>query len=232
MKTIFSLQSTFTILAIYLFPITNIQAQQETPPFGFVRIVNAVSHGNGNATFSLDQEDIYPSGYKLGQDCGGISIKKGSHSITVSKNGVNKGTTKIDVVTGETTTVIAFAELIPPVKKEDPPVWTIKLLKLKQKDVDNGYALTVVSVENTREIPVTLEMGFKGTTQNHTLIRLKPTYVSLGATRGDISIKMGKKNLTTVSPDTPGNYVVVLYQEENGETTAVYFFDPKFTVAG
>lgn len=208
------------------------KAQQELSAFGFVRIVNAVGHGEGNARFSLDQEDIYPAGYQLGQDCGGMSINQGNHLITVSKNGVTKGTTKIDVVTGETITLIAFAELISPVKKDSPPAWTIKLLKLKQKDIDKGYGLTLISVADAAELPITLGSGGTGATEKHTLIRLKFTYVNLGAARGEVSVKKGENNLTTVSPDTPGNYIVVIYQGEKDEPRAIYFFDPKFTTAG
>ncbi len=232
MKMTFDLRQILTISVSFIFLMTVSKGQQEIPPFGFVRIVNAVSPGAGNAKFSVDQEDIYPTGYQLGQDSGGISMKQGAHSITVNKNGIRKGTTKIDVVTGETTTVIAFAELAPSLEKDDPPVWTIKLLRMKQNNIDQGYGLTMVSVAEAAETPVILTIGGKGTTENYTLSRLKCTYVNLGGNRGEIFIKKGNKNLTTVSPDTPGNYVVVLYVGENGETAAIYFFDPKFTVAG
>lgn len=229
MKIIFS---QYYILVAFIFCQVVCQAQQEIPPIGFVRMINGIGHGNGNAKFIVDQEDIYPTGYKLGQDSGAMSLNQGSHSFTVCKNGVTKGTTKLDVVTGETTTVIAFAELIPPVNKEDPPTWTIKLLRLKQKSIESGYGLTLISVADAPETPVSLTVGAKGTIENHTLTRLKFTNVHLGATRGEVFISEKGKPLTTVSPDTPGNYVVVLYDGENGETAAIYFFDSKFTVAG
>ena len=232
MKMTFDLRQICTIYVLFIFLINSSKAQQEIPLFGFVRIVNTVSPGDGNTNFSVDQEDIYPTGYQLGQDSGGISMKEGTHAITVNKNGVRKGTTKIDVVTGETTTVIAFAELVPSLKKDDPPVWIIKLLRLKQNNIDQGYGLTMVSVADTPETAVILTIGGKGTRENYTLSRLKYTYVSLGGNRGEVFIKKGNKNLTTVSPDTPGNYVVVFYEDEKGETAAIYFFDPKFTVAG
>ena len=37
---------------------------------------------------------------------------------------------------------------------------------------------------------------------------------------------------TVVSPDGPGNYVVLLYQDPDGKTKALSFFDPKFVIAG
>ena len=151
MKTIFN---RYYLLVTFIFCQAICKAQQEIPAVGFVRMINAVGHGNGNAKLIVDQEDIYPPGYQLGQDSGAVSLNQGSHSITVSKNGLTKGTTKIDVVTGETTTVIAFTELIPPVNKDDPPRWTIKLLRLKQKSIESGYGLTLISVADAPETPV------------------------------------------------------------------------------
>lgn len=229
MKTIFS---RYYILVILILAHVVCQAQQEIPAVGFLRIINGISHGDGDAKFIVDQEDIYPTGYRLGQDSGAICLNEGSHSITVSKNGVTKGTTKIDVVTGETLSVIAFAELIPPVNKDDAPRWTIKLLRIKQKSIDSGYGLTLISVADAPETSISLVIGSKGTTESHALTRLKMTDVNLGTSRGEVFVKMNDKPLTTVSPDTPGNYIVVIYDGERGETAAIYLFDSKFTVAG
>lgn len=232
MKLISNFTSIFLIAVFMTFYPTLSGAEEEIPPFGFVRIVNCVSHGEGNTKFSIDREDIYPAGYELGQDCGGFSIQRGTHSVSVSKTGVIKGTTKIEIGTGETITMIAFSELVPPVNSDDPPTWTVKLLLLKQRTVEKGYGLTLVSVAASPELQVSLGIRGDKTTENHTLIRLKISDVSLGGNRGEVSIKVGNKHLTTVSPDTPGNYVVVLYENEKGEPTALYFFDPKFTIAG
>ena len=232
MKMISNLRAVLAVFANFLVLGQAVHAQQESPKFGFVRIVNAVCHGVGNAKFSLDGEDIYPTGYKLGQTSGGLSMKQGSHSITVSKEGVEKGTAKIDLVTGETTTVIAFAELVPARKKDDPPVWTIKLLRLKQREVEKGYGLTLVSVAKEPETNVQLAIQGKGAIEKSIVNRLGVTNVNLGEARGEVFVKVGDRILTTVSPDTPGNYVVVIYEGEDGKATAIYFYDPKFVIAG
>lgn len=231
MKTVFNLPLVWIVCANFLLGHA-LHAQEETPKFGFVRIVNAVCHGAGNAKFSVDGEDIYPTGYQLGQTSGGLSLKQGSHAIAVSKEGVEKGSTKIDLVTGETTTVIAFAELVPAAKKDDPPTWAIKLLRLKQREVSKGYGLTLVSVANESETAVQLAIQGKGAVEKTTVKRLGVTNIDLGEARGEVFVKLDGRIVTTVSPDTPGNYVVVIYATEEGKPAAIYFFDPKFVIAG
>lgn len=231
MKTVFNLPVVLIVCANFLLSHA-LHAQEETPKFGFVRIVNAVYQGVGNAKFSVDGEDIYPTGYKLGQTSGGLSIKQGPHAIAVSKEGVEKGSTKIDLVSGETTTVIAFAEMVPAAKKGDPPIWTIKLLRLNQREVSKGYGLTLVSVADEPETAVQLAIQGKGAVEKNFVKRLGVTNIDLGEARGEVFVKIGDKIVTTVSPDTPGNYVVVVYQNEEGEVAAIYFFDPKFVIAG
>lgn len=231
MKTAFNLAVTLIFCAGFLLG-DALHGQQEIPKFGFVRIVNAVCQGVGNAKFNVDGKDIYPHGYMLGQTSGGLSIKQGSHTIAVSKEGIGKGSTKIDLVTGETTTVIAFAQMVPAAKEGDPPIWTIKLLHLKQREVSKGYGLTLVSVADESETALQLAIQGKGTIEKTAVKRLGVTNIDLGEARGEVFVKIHNHIMTTVSLDTPGNYVVVVYQTEGAGPAAIYFFDPKFAIAG
>ena len=55
----------------------------------------------------------------------------------MSKEGVESGTTKLALASGETITMIAFGVPIPADEvKEDGPKWTAKILRLKQQDVE------------------------------------------------------------------------------------------------
>lgn len=56
--------------------------------------------------------------------------------------------------------------------------------------------------------------------------------MNLGGARGEVLVKIGDEILTVVSPDGPGNYVVLPYQDPDGKTKALSFFDPKFVIAG
>ena len=43
---------------------------------------------------------------------------------------------------------------------------------------------------------------------------------------------MADRILTTLSPDTPRNHVVILYVDQDGRTEALSFYDPKFLING
>lgn len=206
--------------------------QNETPQLGFIRFVHAVAAGDGKANLLIDGEDIYAKGYDLGQRTGGLGLKAGAHNISVKKTGVETGTAKVSLATGETMTLIGFSEKIPPKKEGDPPTWAARVLKLKQSDVERGYRLTLLSVCDKEEIAIKAEAMGKGTVETAHVKRLATTTVDLGKARGEVLVKIGEETLTVVSPDGPGNYVVLLYQDMDGKTKALSFFDPKFVIAG
>lgn len=221
------------IIAVAFLLLGTATAQQQGPPeVGFVRIVHAVAAGDGKLTMLIDGEDIFPKGYDLGQRTGGFGLKAGAHAITIKKNGVETGTTKITLATGETLTLIGFSEKIPPKKEGDPPTWIVKILKLKQSDPERGYRMTLLSVCDKEEIAVSTEIAGKGTGEIAHVKRLSTTSVDLGRSKGEVFVKIGNEILTTVSSDDPGNYVVLLYQDMEGKTKALSFFDPKFVIAG
>jgi hypothetical protein len=208
-------------------------AQEDGPPrVGFIRIVNAVAPGEGNAKVLVDGEDIFPKGYILGQRTGGIGLAAGSHTIEVKRDGIQAGSTKISLATGETLTLIAFAERLPVEKLEDPPRWTIKILRLKQSDPERGFRMTLVSVCGKPEVKVQAAVAGKADIESTTVKRLAVSSIDLGRNRAEVMVKADDTIVTTVSPEDPGNYVVVLYEDPEGKTQALSFFDPKFVIAG
>lgn len=228
MRTIFN-------LAAALLLVTAAGAQQEgRPEVCFVRIVNAVAAGEGNVRFDIDGEDIFPKGYKLGQRTGGFGLKAGSHKITIRKEGVEPGTTTVDLKTGETMSLIGFAEKLPPKKgeEEEPPVWITRILRLKQSDPERGFRMTIVSVSSKDEIEVKAAVQGKGSIETAYAKRLSTASVDLGRARGEVLVKIGDEIVNTLSPEDPGNYVVILYDDPDGKVKAISFYDPKFVIAG
>lgn len=210
------------------------QAQdEEIPDFGFVRLVNVVAAGEGNTTYHLDGRNLYPKGYKFGQRTGGVAIKPGSPTLEVRKEGVEGGKTKLDVVKSQTTTLIAFSEELE-VEEGDPPAWKAKILKLKQKQVEKGFRLTVVSVCKQEEIPFMIATAARKAVEKPSVKRFRTTSLDLGDSRGDVEIRMSdaKTQLCLFTPDSPGNYVVVFYNDAEGKIKAMSFYDPNFVVAG
>lgn len=206
--------------------------KEGSPEVGFLRIINAIAPGNGTTRVLIDGEDLFPKGYQLGQRSGGIGLAAGSHTVTLQKNGVEIGTTKIDLKSGETLSLIGFAEKIPATDDHAPPRWTTKILKLKQSDPERGFRMTLLSVCDLDEVKVDAIIPGKKDIPTAHVKRLSTAVIDLGSTRSEAMVKVGGEIVTTVSPDEPGNHVVVLYQDAEGKVRALTFFDPKFVIAG
>jgi hypothetical protein len=234
MKTIFKKLAALCAVLVLGGPgVAMLHAQQGGPPqVGFIRIVNAISPGEGKANFFLDGDDLFPKGYELGQRTGGLGIKAGAHTIEVRKEGVEPGSTRITLETGETLTLIAFAERLPVEKEGDPPRWTTKILRLKQSDPEAGYRMTVLSVCTKPEVLIQAAVQGKGAIETSVVKRLAISRVDLGEARGEVLVRADDDVITTISPDSPGNYVVILYEDAEGVVRALSFYDPKFVIAG
>lgn len=206
--------------------------KEGSPEVGFLRIINAIAPGNDTTRVLIDGEDLFPTGYQLGQRSGGIGLAAGTHTVTLQKNGVESGTTKIDLKSGETLSLIGFAEKIPATDDNAPPRWMTKILKLKQSEPERGFRMTLLSVCDLDEVKVdAIIPGQKDITIAH-VKRLSTAAIDLGSTRSEAMVKVGGEIISTVSPDEPGNHVVVIYQDAEGKIRALTFFDPKFVIAG
>jgi hypothetical protein len=209
-----------------------VRAQQEKPKVGWVRLVNAIGPGTGNTRLTIDGENMYPKGYKLGQRTGGIGMAVGPRKIVVSKDGVEEGTTTLNVEDGETVSLIAFAEKAP-ADKDKPERWVTKLLRLKQRDVENGYRLTVISVTQEGETLFSYQRESDPKQIPTSVKRLMTTSIDLGrAAPVSVFLRNQEAAAAAFKPDAKGNYVVVLYEDTEGNVKAVAYFDPKFVIAG
>ena len=208
-------------------------AAEEAPEIGFLRLVNAVSPGNGAVHLHVDGRDLFPKGYQLGQRSGGIGLPAGTRNIRITRDGVEAGETSCNLAVGETLSLIAFAEKLP-AEKDAPPRWAIKILRLKQREVAQGYRLTVISVASESEtLFATTRDGAKARTPG-SVKRLMTTGIELGKRAGDVGLYLrdAEQPLCYFRPDAAGNYVVVLYDDAGGGIKAVSFHDPKFVIAG
>jgi hypothetical protein len=212
--------------------IASASGKATSPEVGFLRIINAIAPGDGTTRVLIDGEELFPKGYQLGQRSGGIGLAAGPHTVTLQKNGVESGTTKIDLKSGEILSLIGFAEKIPATDDHAPQRWTTKILRLKQSDPERGFRMTLLSVCDLDEVKVEAIIPGKSDITTAHVKRLATAAIDLGNTRSEAMVKVGGEVITTISPDEPGNHVVVLYQDADGKIRALTFFDPKFVIAG
>jgi hypothetical protein len=219
-------------LAVLLLAAT-ITATAQPPRVGFVRMVNAVAPGEGTSRIRINGEDIFPKGYELGQMTGGMGLRQGPHTISFERKGVESGNTGIALDAGETVTLIGFAEK-QEAKQDEPekPAWKTRILRLRQKSPEKGYHLTFVSVCDLEDVVVNAGSPGSRKPEFVRVRRLTTSSLNIGGRRNEVLVRDRERMLLTVSPDHPGNYVIVLYQDAQCTLRALSFYDPKFVIAG
>ena len=197
--------------------------------YGFVRLLNAVSVGSGNLKFLIDGEAVNEDGYRLGGVTGGIALKPGSYRLTFRKEGVQEGTTNVRVAADDTTIMIPFAEEVP-ATDEKPAHWAIRILRLKQHDVEDKRVASFVSV--SRQPEITIELRQSDRKWDTVMVkRLGIARVPIMQSKGYMPVKCGDLELSAISVGGEGNYVSVLYDDENGNLKSRTFQDYKYLSA-
>lgn len=227
MKTIFE-DLKYCLAAAFLLPLT-LNAQPTPPKNGFVRLANAVAIGTGNLTMEIDGKKTDDNGYALGDVTGGINLPLGNRTVKFIREGVKEGATRVNVVGNETTILIPFAEKVP-ATDDVPAHWEIRILRLKQHDPEVDRSATFVSVSQNPEIKVEMRDP-EGKWSNVFVKRLAVAQAPIRYPRGYVPIKTADGDLTSIPVASNGNYVVLLYDDEQGKVKSVNFRDRKFLSA-
>lgn len=239
MKRIFE---ALLLAAIVVIPTAGICQTRDSakPKIGFVRIINAVAPGTGNVKFLIDGKNLFEKGYEFGQATGGMGFAAGTRTLTVKREGLKDCVSPVPLVDGETMSLIAFAEKLPPVKEGGPPRWIMKVLRLKQQKPKKGNLVSVVSVCAAKETAVKLvktgaddESRLDATGLHALAERYRVTPINPGNGRNTWSVFIGgnKTPATSFFMKERGNYVVILFESTDSATKALSFYDPKFVVA-
>jgi hypothetical protein len=205
------------------------QKPEEPPLAGFIRVVAAVSPGSGNVKVLIDGSDVYPEGYKLGQVTGGIGLTPGGHTITIKREGVKEGVTKVSIEKDQTVTLIPFAEKIPATDQE-PAHFEMRILRLKQKQRETGRSATFVSVSAQPEIKAELRDP-EGKWEAVFVKRLTVAESTIKYPEGYVPIRANGVSLEPIPIGEAGNYAVILYDDPAGKICSLNFRDFKFLSA-
>ncbi len=222
----------FGILTIGFLAFSSGETRAQTPERqtrGFVRLLNAVSVGTGKLEFLIDGKTMRPAGYQPGNVTGGIALVPGSHRITFRREGVEDGETRIQVAADDTTILIPFAEQVP-ATDDEPAHWAIRILRLKQQQSENKRTASFVSVSREPDIKVEIRQS-GGQWEALHVKRLDVVRTSIQQARGYLPVRSGDRELSAVSVGPAGNYVSVLFDDENGALRSQTFQDYKYLSA-
>lgn len=204
-------------------------AQGNANKQGFIRLVNAVAAGVGPLDLKVEGESISPDGFKLGDVTNGVPLSPGEHSITISREGTKPGVTKVKVGIDEVTILIPFAEKVP-ASDTEPAHWAIRVLRLKQLEPQSERSATFVSVSQQPEIKIEMRDP-EGNWSSVFVKRLAVAQAPIKYPRGYVPLKMGEEKLESIPVGEPGNYAVILYDDDQGKTQALNFRDQKYLSA-
>ena len=193
---------------------------------GFVRLVNAVAQGSDKLQLLIDGEVMNPDGYQLGDVTGGIGLKPGAHQITLKRPGVNEGSTRLTVAADSTVTLIPFAEWVAATDGTSAH-WAMRILRLKQMEPETKRSATFVSVSQAPEHEV--EISAPNGNWNKVFVkRLAITRTPIHYPEGYVPLRGKFGALPSIPIGSPGNYVVVLYDDAEGKLQALSLQDYKY----
>ena len=198
----------------------------ERGPYGFIRLLNAVSMGTGQLDILIDGKPVRPEGYQLGDMTGGIAYRPNTYNVEIRRQGVKKGETKVNVGKNETTTLVPFAELVP-ASDERPAYWEIKILRLKQFDTASKRTASFVSVSREPEIKIEIQQADEKW-EAIVVRRLNVARTDINQAHGYLPVRYKERQLKAMSIAPSGNFVTVLYDDENGVVQAKNFIDYKY----
>jgi hypothetical protein len=195
-------------------------------PFGFIRLLNAVALGTGNLEFMLDGKSVRPDGYQLGNVTGGIALKPKTYHVLFRREGVKEGETQVKVAANHTTILIPFAEQLP-ASDGQPVRWEIRILRLKQHQTDDQRTASFVSVSREPELKVEIRQA-DGKWETLYVKRLGIARTTIQQARGYLPVRCRAQALTAVSVAAAGNFVSVLYEDQQGILRSKNFQDYKY----
>lgn len=221
----------FSLLFILCLPV--LEAQVEVPAdMGYVRFMNLIDAGSGNAKLKINGKTLWEPGYRLGQRTGALPYKGGTQKFIVSKEGCLTAEREVKVEAGKAQTIVAFAEEVFDDEGESLG-WQIKLARLAQHTPESGLVVTFISFckEDVIDLEITEAMSektFKQSVNKRRTSRLK--LVEKGRVRA--SVKCQGKYIGTIKVDEVGNYVAMIFEGDDGKRKLKTFYDPEFMISG
>ncbi len=210
--------------------ITSVQAQtKEKAAKGFICIANTVAPGTGTVKVIVDGEDVYEPGYNFAAVTGGIGLPAGSHTVVFKREGVKEGSTKVTVEKDQTVTLVPFAEKVPATDQEKAH-YAIRILRLKQKEIPEGRSASFISVSGLPEVRAEIR-DLQGNWEKLSVKRLTISEAKIHYPQGYNPIRVNGKDMEPIPIIDAGNYVVILYDDVDGNLQCLNFRDFKYLSA-
>ncbi len=220
-------------LLVLVFLSSFLGAQDVDPAnYGVVRFMNLVDAGRGNLQMVINGKAPKKDGFRLGQRTGPIPFQKGALKLLLTKEGCLPAERRIEITAETAQTIVMYAE-------EDFDEagkslgWQIKTARLQQHTPKKGLVITFVSFCKKDVLDLEIEEGFSGKLFKQSVYKLKSTRLQIaesGRVRATVNY-LGER-IGTINVDENGNYIAMIYEDDDGQKKIETFYDPEFIAAG
>lgn len=193
------------------------------PEQGFIRIVNAVGHGEGPLKVMVNGKPLCNDGYASGDVTGRILLPAGRHQLRFERVGLAVGNARVSLESGQSLIVIPYVEVIPEWQGTGPK-YQLRVFRLKSEDVGERKCVTMLSVASDEALSLRIRDLDRGWIAQP-LPRLEPKQIEITQLRGYLPVLLGKRRLASIPLGSAGNHIVVFYDPGDGKITSLEFKD-------
>lgn len=193
------------------------------PEQGFMRIVNAVGHGEGSLRVMVNGQSLCADGYASGDVTGRMVLPAGKHQLRFERAGLAVGSARVSLESGQSLIVIPYVEAIAGWQGSGPQ-YRIKLFRMASEDVGERKCVTLLSVVGVDALPLRIRDLDRGWIAQ-ALPRLEPKRIEVTQLRGYLPMLHGRRKMASIPIGSAGNHIVVMYDSGDGKVASVEFKD-------
>lgn len=194
-----------------------------TPEQGFIRIVNAVGHGEGPLKVMVNGQPLCKDGYAPCDVTGRMVLPAGKHQLRFERVGLAVGSARVSLESGQSLIVIPYVEAIPG-WQEIGPQYRIKVFRMASEDVGERKCVTLLSMMPGDALSLRmrdLDRGWLAQSLPH----LEPKQIEITQLRGYLPLLLGRRKMASIPIGSAGNHIVVLYDSGDGKVASLEFKD-------
>ena len=193
------------------------------PDQGFIRVVNAVGHGEGPLKVMVNGEPLCKDGYAPGDVTGRILLPAGRHQVRFERAGLAVGNARVSLESRQSLIVIPYVEAIPEWQGAGPK-YRLRVFRMKSEDVGERKCVTMLSVASEEVLPLRIRDLDRGWIAQP-LPRLEPKQIEITQLRGYLPLLLGRRKMASIPMGSAGNHVVVFYDPGDGKVASMEFKD-------
>ena len=193
------------------------------PEQGFIRIVNAVGHGEGPLSVMVNGQPLCKDGYAPGDVTGRMMLPAGKHQLRFDRAGLAVGNARVSLESGQSLIVIPYVEAISGWQGIGPQ-YRLRVFRMTSEDVGERKFVTLLTVAGEELLPLRIRDLDRGWIAQP-LPRLESKQIEITQLRGYLPMLLGRRRMASIPIGSAGNHIVVFYDPGDGKVVSLEFKD-------